>query len=438
MLFWDLQRKKTSKFGDKAKTDTYAQFWKKFFESSANVSLSTYEEDQLLDHTATNTTASELSHLEETGTNYSGTETETPSRDILGHREDDDATAMTIEAGTFLGDETITGTEISPSLNATPRPLSTKKARTGQRIPLSPLSALRREMDSEDSSSPLQPPPPGLQRHHAAHPPSTPLSHSRLPRRKSGQDPLLHRLLDKSYRVQATPLGNISRRMLPSQRTPQHYHHQQQQQQQQQHPGSSPPPLASTDSSPFSPPPQLNPALFSSPLRQPHLPSSRKPHPPLSPFRTPLASSKKVQQKYASAKRQLFSAQKPLPGGASARAFGASEPRLAPEDDITWSDDDDDDDDDAMAAFRTRGAGSQPETMQFHIPRSQVLRTPAREASRRIVDELLEGAGMERGEDTGEGFEGAGLEERVKGMRLGTEDSPTVVQQRGFGADDSF
>lgn len=85
---------------------------------------------------------------------------------------------------------------------------------------------------------------------------------------------------------------------------------------------------------------------------------------------------------------------------------------------------------------------SPPKTMQFHVPQSRLVQTPAREASKRIVEDLLMGAGvpdsttdsLEQGmgdleldlglddEDAG-GVEGDG--------RGGEEASPSVVRARG-------
>lgn len=79
-----------------------------------------------------------------------------------------------------------------------------------------------------------------------------------------------------------------------------------------------------------------------------------------------------------------------------------------------WDSDSDDDDEGDM------GVGmSPPKTMQFHVPQPRLLRTPAREASKRIVEDLLLTAGGNVTDD---------LE----------EDSPSVVQRARLGDEDTF
>ena len=79
-----------------------------------------------------------------------------------------------------------------------------------------------------------------------------------------------------------------------------------------------------------------------------------------------------------------------------------------------WDSDSDDDGEGDM------GVGmSPPKTMQFHVPQPRLLRTPAREASKRIVEDLLLTAGGNVTDD---------LE----------EDSPSVVQRARLGDEDTF
>ena len=79
-----------------------------------------------------------------------------------------------------------------------------------------------------------------------------------------------------------------------------------------------------------------------------------------------------------------------------------------------WDSDSDDDEGDMM------GMGmSPPKTMQFHVPQPRLLRTPAREASKRIVEDLLLTAGGNVTDD---------LE----------EDSPSVIQRARLGDEDTF
>ena len=68
---------------------------------------------------------------------------------------------------------------------------------------------------------------------------------------------------------------------------------------------------------------------------------------------------------------------------------------------------------------------SPPKTMQFHVPQSRLLQTPAREASRKIVDDLLQTAGADATDEI-EGEDG-----------YFEEPSPSVVR-KGWDEDDTF
>lgn len=223
----------------------------------------------------------------------------------------------------------------------------------------SPYEALRQEVASTESPTELQPAPttPGKQsssKHHglpqniAVTPGSSPflppLSHagpSTTKNHHTPADPVLHRVLDKTYRVQATPLtsrkGYKSTYRNPATTTttpktstkPKYY-----------------------DSSPLSSPeievPKLHEEIFSSPIKFQGLDRDSPSKKPSGGGRTP----------------------KPKPGfsvltpgkkkGKSAAARGG------------WdSDDDEDDDFDSDEMF-----GSPPKTMQFHVPQSRLLKTP--------------------------------------------------------------
>ncbi|RYC56372.1 hypothetical protein CHU98_g9830, partial [Xylaria longipes] len=82
------------------------------------------------------------------------------------------------------------------------------------------------------------------------------------------------------------------------------------------------------------------------------------------------------------------------------------------QDEITW--DSDEDDFDADSVF---GGMSPPKTIHFALPPSKLLQTPAREASRRIVDDILITAGAEPEE---------------------SENSPTMVKMNHDILDDTF
>jgi DASH complex subunit ASK1 len=236
----------------------------------------------------------------------------------------------------------------------------------------SPYEALKRELkgnkaaDDEDESH--MPTTPGQSATHRLPDMSmTPLSSpfaptSHLPSaQRNGVDPLLHRVLDKNYRLQATP---HSTRNLTRNKTP-----------------VNKPSWRDSDSPMSSPPvaaPQLHADIFSSPIRQQY----NRPTGP----RTPGVS---VQ----------------TPAKGKSREVPAMESKV--KDEITWESDSDED---ADGIYKELGM-SPPKTIQFSLPQSRLLQTPgmhigiirfeersltvitAREASKRIVEDLLMTAG---------------------------------------------
>ena len=230
-------------------------------------------------------------------------------------------------------------------------PYETLKRETGSRsrtpVEIDPTTPAKTQtildMDMTPESSPFMPP----------------TTTKTIPNFK--RDPLLHRVLDKSYRVQATPLSTrkyktttgttpaTARRGAPALQK-----------------------WTEDSSPPSSPAPQLRADIFSSPLKTPRTPG--------------------------------VSVQTP---GKGTQAYNATGTRGIFESDSEGEEDDLD--------------FSPPKTMQFHIPQSKLLQTPAREASRRIVEGLLMTAGADMTESTG------GLD----------DDSPSVVRRR-VDLDDSF
>lgn len=83
--------------------------------------------------------------------------------------------------------------------------------------------------------------------------------------------------------------------------------------------------------------------------------------------------------------------------------------------------DDSDNDDDDLAGF------SPPKTMQFNVPQSRLVQTPAREASKRIVEDLLMTAGADATDEIEGGEEG-----------FVEEPSPSVVRKAFDVDDDTF
>jgi DASH complex subunit ASK1 len=142
--------------------------------------------------------------------------------------------------------------------------------------------------------------------------------------RKPGQDPLLHRILDKNYRVQATPHTTRKEHKTPANK----------------------PSWRDTTSPMSSPPaaaPQLHAEIFSSPIRQQY----SKPTAP----RTPGVSV--------------------LPSRSKAKEAVAKPPK---KDEISWESDSDED---AEGVYRELGM-SPPKTIQFSLLQSRLLQTPGK------------------------------------------------------------
>ncbi|KAL6236952.1 hypothetical protein BDW75DRAFT_95962 [Aspergillus navahoensis] len=206
-----------------------------------------------------------------------------------------------------------------------------------------------------------------------------PVSHEKLAS-GSHKGPVMHHFGDKTYRVQATPIGKAydpSRSRF----------------------GVTPNAVSSTkkyafEDSPMSSPepeaPQLNSELFSSPLKPQTPGTGHRGRPGVNRSRAPPKPGTSVLT--------------PAKGGFGKRS--------------DWDSDDDqftyDDDDDELGL-------SPPKTMQFHIPQSRLMKTPAKEASRRIVEQLLFTAGAN---DTTEDLQ--------------DDQSPSVIRRMERLEDDTF
>ncbi|KKY21471.1 putative dash complex subunit ask1 [Phaeomoniella chlamydospora] len=334
-------------------------FWKQFFESSANVSLSGYEEQpsmQIFDETAT-----EESHATTHTTLEEQESYQTPSSEHISlgnHPEDLDLSNLTL----------------SPS-QSTPRakPTGSRSETTAQFAEYpSPYEALRREVANsseptvrQDNAPPITPGKTTAFNDISMTPDSSPFvppgpaSIARPSTSRKKTDPLLHRILDKNYRVAATPLTSNRTRTYQPFRS--------------RNETTTPAtatrftniPSADFSSSPAMPEaPQINSEVFSSPIRGIAQPlSARQPRTPGVSILTPGR---------AKSKPQASSSQQPANAGAG----------------IWDSDSDSDVDPDNF------GGGSPPKTFQFHVPQSRLLKTPAREASRTIVRDLLQSAGV--------------------------------------------
>ncbi|OAT04321.1 hypothetical protein BDBG_00899 [Blastomyces gilchristii SLH14081] len=373
-----------------------SKFWKQFFESSANVSLSGYEEHPPSDsgqegtYTENSTYTTRTSTDEDAAASYA-----TPSSESLNLHHRDDAPDLS-------------SLTITPS-HSTLRPKSHSIRDEIDDITSSSIDypssyeTLRHEWDDTPSQSRnADPVTPGRSQwthggaRDTAVTPTTsafaPLTPHQMPStsKKAGKptDPVLHRVLDKTYRIQATPLATARKT----------YGHDTR--------GISTPRFKPKpgylDSSPISSPeievPKLHSEIFSSPIKDDdddddndRPPRQRRPNKP---------------------------SRLPRPG-ISVLAPAEHNPSRLPNKSGEWPSDDDlddDDEDDPTALF----GHSPPKTIQFHIPQSRLLQTPAKEASKRIVSELLYTAGC--GDD----------------ITDEDESSPSVIRRAAGLEDESF
>lgn len=327
-----------------------SKFWKQFFESSANVSLSGYEEQPSTHQT-----------LEDTVTDASSATTNTTLEGSESYTTPSSAHYWTQENDPDVDLSTLT---ISPS-HSTPRPHTTGKnpefqpqQATAYADYPSPYEALRQEVN-QPSANPQLPSTPGASSAAAnenrelaitpnagtsslfiTRPAPTSIPRPSTTRKKT--DPLLHRVLDRNYRVQATPISNARYRGFQNSRIAAAAAAA----------STTPKTAARTkirgltlSSSPTMPePPQLHAEIFSSPVRKP---------------RTPGVSV-------------LTPAKAGAAGRTASRATGTGAGMAARFPGIWDSDDEFDDDDDGGLPF----GQSPPKTMQFHVPQSRLLKTP--------------------------------------------------------------
>ncbi|KAI0549729.1 DASH complex subunit Ask1-domain-containing protein [Xylaria curta] len=364
-----------------------SKFWKQFFEASANVSLSGYEE---LAGEGDETATAEETTVDETRSDYDATQDDTTGEPSEYHDHHQQRTHDNIE-DSLLEDATITG--------STPRPPATKSMRAQFADFGSPYQALRRELKSEavfkddlpdddddDGEGTAQLPP---YHHGTTHRlpdmSMTPRSSSLLldePTPQKSKDLLLHRVLDKNYRLQATPLKSVALPQRTRGRSPQKGIEEEPEEDRTRRALWAQSPM----SSPEMAVPKLRSDLYMSPLKT----RGRAGAP-----RTPGVS---VQTPATAKKRDIF---------AEERDKGKGKQR----DEITWESDEDD------FADSVFGGMSPPKTIHFALPPSKLLQTPAREASRRIVDDILITAGAEPEE---------------------SENSPTMVKMNHDILDDTF
>ncbi|KAH6607419.1 hypothetical protein Trco_003732 [Trichoderma cornu-damae] len=341
-----------------------SKFWKQFFESSANVSLSGYE-DQADEKRDEASAAEDSSALREEIT-----------IDVTADLDEDASrVSATTHRSALHGDESmLDDAELAES---TPRRPTTRTIRANIPRLESSYEAMRREMEDEEGGatasqeSDEEEDSSILFAQHTARLPDISTTPRGLPGLRSGgesvqrhKDPLLHRVLDRTYRLQATPHKSSSRISPLKGKQPERQPQPQPQQQQRSTP------TALWRDSPMSSPeiavPTLRSAAFMSPYksnaRQRLAVATQAPRTPGVSVQTPAAAARKT--------RDVFAAE----SAAASAAKAAHE--------TGW--DSEEDDDLGM---------SPPKTIQFALPPSKLLQTPAREASRRIVDDILLDAG---------------------------------------------
>ncbi|KAI0404590.1 DASH complex subunit Ask1-domain-containing protein [Xylaria palmicola] len=383
-----------------------SKFWKQFFEASANVSLSGYEE---LAGEGDETVTAEETTVDETRSDYDATQDDTAAEPSEYH-DHHQPTHDPVE-DSLLEDATITG--------STPRPPATKSMQAQFADFDSPYQALRRELKGgavfkddlppeEDEAEYGEAADGTMQLPSYHHGSTTRLPDMSMTPRSSSllldeptvqhsaaqksKDMLLHRVLDKNYRLQATPLKAVALPR-PRGRSPQRKDGQGEPEEDRTR-------RALWAESPMSSPemavPKLRSDLYMSPLRTRR---RSKGEPP----RTPGVS---VQTPATARKRDIFAEVR-------SQDHGNEKGKGRALDEITWESDEDDLETDSVF-----GGMSPPKTIQFALPPSKLMQTPAREASRRIVDDILITAG-------------AAPEESL-------EYSPTMVKMNHDILDDTF
>lgn len=313
------------------------QFWKQFFEASANVSLSGYEE--LTNDDGDSAVEDSTALRDETTADY------TPQH------EDDDATRTTgVEQSTLHGDESLL--DDGELTGSTPRPPATRTIQARLSSLESPYEAMKREMKNEedgtivleDEDSTV------LFAQRTARLPDM----SMTPRGVLDQtleqsvqrhkDPLLHRILDKNYRLQATP-HKPAYRISPLKKA-----------------SDKKETTAAWQDSPMSSPemavPTLRSEVFMSPFktnaRQRLAAATQGPRTPGVSVQTPATARKS---------RDAFAAT--AAGNEDPTAQGGRQRY-----EIDWESDEDGDDVDLYAGM------SPPKTIQFALPPSKLLQTP--------------------------------------------------------------
>ncbi|OLN95679.1 DASH complex subunit ask1 [Colletotrichum chlorophyti] len=359
-----------------------SKFWKQFFEASANVSLSGYEENTNEDDATS--VIEETTIRDETTVDYN-----TPRRSTADGAED--LTIASAVDSTFRAEESVL--DDNDLTGSTPRPPKTKTTRPQFSKLESPYEALKRELkgeppapheeDEEDEDLGLEEDSTVLFAQHTARLPDmsmTPRSSFVPPQQQHNKDPLMHRMLDKTFRIQATPHKGPTYRVSPLKRDDKGKDREREDV-----------PSWRRQDSPMSSPvmavPKLRSEAFMSPIksgsnarqRLAAATSMSGPRTPGVSVQTP-ATGRKTRDVFAS--RGGYDEDETTTTGIGS---GGLEKQKY---EINWESDSDEE----QALY---GGKSPPKTIQFALPPSKLLQTPAREASKRIVDDILLTAGAQ-------------------------------------------
>ncbi|GKT59075.1 DASH complex subunit Ask1 [Colletotrichum tofieldiae] len=380
-----------------------SKFWKQFFEASANVSLSGYEE--LANDDDETGAAEESTVQDETSVDY----TRTPQR----HEGAEDVTQASAADSTFRAEESVL--DENDLTGSTPRPPKTKTMKPEFSSLESPYEALKRELkgeppapheeDDEDEDLGIEEDSTVLFAQHTARLPdmsmtprsSFPPSSRQEQQQQQHKDPLMHRMLDKTFRIQATPHKGPAYRVSPLKRDDKGKDRER-----EALPAWR---QASPMSSPVMEMPKLRSEAFMSPAksnarqRLAAATASAGPRTPGVSVQTP-GAARKTKDVFATRGDYDDDTTTDIGGGFAKDKY-----------EINWESDSDED-------RGLYGGMSPPKTIQFALPPSKLLQTPAREASKRIVDDILLTAGAEP-----ESFE---------------EYSPTMVKMNKDILDESF
>lgn len=408
-----------------------SKFWKQFFEASANVSLSGYEEPAAGEDTTMQ--QDDTTHASAAYDDSPSIRDNTTVRSATDHPSqfDDDDDDDRLEDSLLS----------SPSMAKTPR--NRPNASFADDYP-SPYEALKRELrddnksegdetqrlaqrnrdddlSSEASGGDLPevegtvlgvPATPGKLAQStlpdmSMTPESSPFApdsadqHTRHTTRpvsssNNNNDPLLHRMLDRTYRIAATP--HTAQKLRGA--------------------GGEGPSAAATPGGGANRT-RRRLAFDSSPMSSPEAPAPQLRADLFSPAKTPRTPGVSVyQQRQQQQHHHQQTPGKNGGGGGGGGGLFASGRQSAVsggggDDIITWDSDSEGD----VTGF------SPPKTMQFHVPQSRLMQTPAREASRKIVEDLLLTAG--------------GGDEFTDSNVMESEDSPSIVKMN-MDLDDSF